>query len=258
MKILKSIYNLLFHFLGINLKVLLSLYNLPRFIKEIFIFKKKGGKINNIFPILYDYNDDAGNIRNHYFHQDLRVSSLLFKDRPSNHIDVGSRIDGFISSISIFMEVSVLDIRKLDLQKNNINFIQGDIMDHKFNSDQKFKSVSCLHTLEHFGLGRYNDKINPEGYLVGFKNLYSLLDNGGKMYVSFPISSVRRIEFNAHRVFHYKDILNWITKLNINDLKLISFDLIDDNSKLHINQDLDKVLNYINFGCGIYTFKKLL
>ena len=127
MKILKSIYNLLFHFLGINLKVLLSLYNLPRFIKEIFIFKKKGGKINNIFPILYDYNDNAGNIKNHYFHQDLRVSSLLFKDRPSNHIDVGSRIDGFISSISIFMEVSVLDIRKLDLKKNNINFIKSKV-----------------------------------------------------------------------------------------------------------------------------------
>ncbi len=257
MKLLKIIYNFFFHFVGLNLKIVFSLYNFPRFIKEIFIFKKKGGKINNYFPILYDYNDHAGNIKSHYFHQDLRVSSLLFKDKPSSHIDVGSRIDGFISSISIFMEVSVLDIRKLDIKKNNINFIQGDIMDEKFDLHKKFKSVSCLHTLEHFGLGRYSDDINPQGYLIGFKNLYNLLDKGGKLYLSFPISSTSRIEFNAHRVFHFKDIFNWITKLNISDLKLISFDLIDDNSKLLINQDLDNILNHINFGCGIYTFKKL-
>ena len=68
----------------------------------------------------------------------------------------------------IFMKVDVLDIRNLDINKKNINFIKGDLMDPKFTPNKKYKSISCLHTIEHFGLGRYGDKINPNGHIIGF------------------------------------------------------------------------------------------
>ena len=32
-------------------------------------------------------------------------------------------------------------------------------------------SISCLHALEHFGLGRYNDPLDPNGHLKGFNNI---------------------------------------------------------------------------------------
>ena len=53
---------------------------------------------------------------------------MIYQNSPPNHLDVGGRIDGFISNISIFMKVNVLDIRQLNINKKNINFIQGDIM----------------------------------------------------------------------------------------------------------------------------------
>ena len=257
MKLLKAIYNFFFHLLGIDLKILFSLYKLPKMLKEYFIFKKKGGKIDKFFPILYDYNESAGSIKSHYFHQDIRVSSLIYSKIPANHLDVGSRIDGFISILSIFMKVEILDIRKLNLNKKNINFIQGDLMDPKFSLNKKYKSISCLHTIEHFGLGRYGDKINPNGHLIGFKNLYKLLDSHASLYISFPVSSISRTEFNAHRIFKIKDIFDWIDKLEIKDLKLISFDFIDDNSKIFENQNINSLNAHINFGCGIYHFKKI-
>ena len=257
MKLLKKIYNFFFHFIGLNLKTFFALYKFPKMVKELIIFKKKGGKVDNLFPILYDYNDSAGSIKSHYFHQDIRVSSLIYFNKPSNHLDIGGRIDGFISNLSIFMKVDVLDIRNLDINKKNINFIKGDLMDPKFALNKKYKSISCLHTIEHFGLGRYGDKINPNGHIIGFQNIYKLLDNDASLYLSFPVSNISRIEFNAHRVFNINDIFEWIKQLSIKDLKLISFDLIDDNSELFENQNINLISKNINFGCGIYHFKKI-
>ncbi len=226
-------------------------------LRELIIFKKKGGNVDNFFPILYDYNDSAGSIKGHYFHQDIRVSSLIYINKPLNHLDIGGRIDGFISNLSVFMKVDILDIRKLNINKKNINFIEGDLMDPKFMLNKKYKSISCLHTIEHFGLGRYGDKIDPNGHIIGFQNIYKLLDNDASLYISFPVSNKSRTEFNAHRVFKINDIFDWINQLSIKDLKLISFDLIDDNSEIFENQKIDSITKNINFGCGVYHFKKI-
>ena len=43
-----------------------------------------------------------------------------------------------------------------------------------------FDSISCLHALEHFGLGRYGDMIDPQGYEKGLFNISSYLTLGGK------------------------------------------------------------------------------
>ena len=84
-----------------------------------------------------------------------------------------------------------------------------------------------------------------------------VLDDNASLYISFPVSNISRTEFNAHRVFTVKDIFEWIENLNINNLKLISFDLIDDDSQIFENQDVNFVDKKINFGCGIYHFKKI-
>ena len=129
MKILHSIKNFILHFFGINLKTLFSIIYFPKFILNYLIFKKKGGQVKSLFPILYDFNESAGSVKSHYFIQDLHVSSLIFKNKPKNHIDIGSRIDGFISNLATFMKVDILDIRKLDIQNQNINFVQQDLSD---------------------------------------------------------------------------------------------------------------------------------
>ena len=257
MRILLSIKNFILHFFGINLKTLFSIVYFPKFILNYLIFKKKGGQVKSLFPILYDFNENAGSVKSHYFIQDLHVSSLIFKNKPENHIDIGSRIDGFISNLATFMKVDILDIRKLDIQNQNINFVQQDLSDPNFHIKKKYSSVSCLHTLEHFGLGRYGDKIDPNGHLKGLQNILKLLDKDAMFYLSFPISNVSRVEFNAHRVFKHDEILNWLTDLNINNLKLLSFDYIDDRSILHLNQNISNFEKNLEFGCGIYIFKKL-
>ena len=116
-------------------------------------------------------------------------------------------------------------------------------------------SISCLHAIEHFGLGRYGDNVDVNGHINGFNNMIKMLKSGGKFYISFPIGGKNEVHFNAHRVFHHKDIFNWSKGLN--DIILERFDFVDDKGKLHLNKNLDTDFEGIKYGCGIYTFQKL-
>ena len=118
----------------------------------------------------------------------------------------------------------------------------------------KTDSLSCLHAIEHFGLGRYSDPIDIYGHIKGIENMISLLTEKGKFYLSFPISSKDEVHFNAHRVFNAKSILKIPIIKNL--MTLERFDYVDDNGDLHLNVNLKNFKKQLKFGCGIYTFIK--
>jgi hypothetical protein len=218
-------------------------------------FLKLGGKISHRYPIWSDYRKQAGSSGGDYFHQDLLVASFIHENKPQKHIDVGSRIDGFVAHVAAFRKIQVLDIRPLSpLGHSNIEFIQADLM-MPDNRLPKADSVSSLHAIEHFGLGRYGDPVDPDGYQKGFTNLVTMLEDGGTLYMSFPIGRQNEVHFNAHRVFHPRDILSWQASTA---LKLLRFDYVDDAGNLHQNVDLLGREIDVSLGCGIYTFKKTI
>lgn len=59
-------------------------------------------------------SDNAGTNKRHYFYQDLLVANLIHKSNPICHIDIGSRVDGFVAHIDVFRDIKVLDIRHLE------------------------------------------------------------------------------------------------------------------------------------------------
>lgn len=226
-----------------------------RYLSQRVLYKKLGGSITKSHVILYDFKDVAGVARGHYFHQDLLVASFISKENPSRHMDVGSRIDGFVAHVASFREIEIIDVRELgSIGHARIKFLQRDMMV----SDRQFSeitdSLSCLHTIEHFGLGRYGDPINPDGYLRGFQNLVDMLKPGGTLYISFPISKKNEVHFNAHRVFHPLDILSW--PLDGASLTLQRFDYVDDQGDLHLDFSLESSVPSVVYGCGVYTFRK--
>ena len=154
----------------------------------------------------------------------------------------------------LFREIEVIDIRPLEKSSHqNIKFIQADMMNlQKF---PKTDSISCLHAIEHFGLGRYNDPIDIDGHIKGINNLVSMLEENGKLYISFPIGKTDEIHFNAHRVFHPKSIFKHHCIKSY--MELIRFDYVDDKGDLYLNSNVDSTSAKLDYGCGIYTFKKL-
>ncbi len=231
---------------------LVNIEDVYKYFSDIHKFRKAGGVVTHIFPIMNEYKDQAGTATGHYFHQDLLVASLIHDAQPVRHIDVGSRIDGFVAHVAAFRMIEVIDFRPLaSCGHERIKFMQADLMSLDKQLHEITDSLSCLHALEHFGLGRYGDPINPVGHLTGFNNLYKMLKKEGRLYISFPIG-MNSVHFNAHRVFEPHEILKWSKSL----FKLERFDYVDDHGDLYQNQSHDDVPS-LNYGCGIFTLRKV-
>jgi SAM-dependent methyltransferase len=188
---------------------------------------------------------EGGTAKGHYFHQDLLVAQRIHLHAPERHLDVGSRIDGFVAHVASFRPIEVMDIRPIRSQITNLRFVQGDLM-KALPADlaARTDSLSCLHALEHFGLGRYGDPIDHDGYLKGLENLAQMLRPAGRLYLSVPIGP-QRIEFNAHRVFSVAYMLELLSK----HFDVTRFAFVDDDGDLHDDVPLEASAVMQNFGC---------
>lgn len=219
---------------------------------QVRTFEAAGGAISELYPVLGEAALEAGGASGHYFHQDLLVAREIFKRNPRRHIDVGSSVYGFVSHVASFREIEVLDVRPLSqVPHPSIRFSQADLMQLPQGYESICDSVSCLHALEHFGLGRYGDPIDPQGHLKGFRNLVRMLEPGGAFYLGIPVGKPK-VCFNAHRVFAPDDPLRWAP----NALKLDAFHYVDDMGNLHLSASLDRAFQ-LTYGCGIYIFQNI-
>jgi SAM-dependent methyltransferase len=242
--------------IGVDPRRIVSLRHLPRYISQSNEFKKLGGGISHKFAILADYDEKAGSATGHYFHQDLLVASFIHKNNPVRHIDIGSRIDGFVAHVASFRKIDVMDVRELNgTGHENISFVKADLMNKQSAQNNIADSISCLHAIEHFGLGRYGDPIDPQGHIKGLGNIVRMLKPGGVLFISFPIGRANEVHFNAHRVFHPKDIFSWTSDMD--SMKLERFDYVDDAGELHQDVNIETTDVNVVFGCGIYTFRKI-
>ena len=227
----------------------------PKYLSQYRLFQKLGGTITHNYPILQDYDAQAGSASGHYFHQDLLVATFVHKSNPTRHIDIGSRIDGFVAHVASFRKIEIMDVRQLkNTGHENINYLQADLMDKNSICPNISDSISCLNAIEHFGLGRYGDQVDPNGHKKGYNNMLRMLKSNGILYISFPIGRENAVHFNAHRVFHPKDIFTWSDPDNNSDL--IRFDYVDDEGNVHQDVNLKSTNLDVTFGCGIYTFRK--
>jgi SAM-dependent methyltransferase len=192
----------------------------------------------------------------HYFHQDLFVARKIFEEKPVRHVDIGSRTDGFVAHVAVFREIEVMDIREQNSNVKNVKFKQADLMQLPPSMVNYCDSISSLHAIEHFGLGRYGDPIDYYGHIKALDNIYKILQQGGRFYFSVPIGQ-QRIEFNAHRVFSLQYLLN----LFENKYQIDSFSYINDKGDFFENVNLNPdniVANFgCHYGCGIFLLKKI-
>jgi hypothetical protein len=154
------------------------------------------------------------------------------------------------------MKIDVLDIRPMRTSAKNISFHQLDLLSDETLSLGSFESVSCLHALEHLGLGRYGDELDPMGWIKGLQSLKSLTSIGGVLYLSVPIGP-QRIEFDAHRVFEVATLRSQL----MNGFDFIEFNFVDDEGEL-VSVDLkDFMLDENSFGCtygcGIFVLRRV-
>lgn len=210
-------------FIGFR-RVFIVLKGIPRYLGDLYKFKSAFPDSLEIMPCLADWNEESGTSRGEYFWQDLYAAQKIFTANPEYHVDIGSRVDGFVAHIASFRKVEVFDVRPNASIIPNIAFKTADIMDIGSIEENYCDSISCLHALEHFGLGRYGDPINLDGWKIGLKTIAKMLRKEGLLYLTVP-SGKPRVYFNAHRVLSPVEILE---EAQLNSLKLIEFSICDD------------------------------
>lgn len=231
------------------------LRGLPRYLRDLLRFRRGYTGRLKLFPCMNDWYEEGGDTKGEYFLQDLLVARMIFKAQPHKHVDIGSRIDGFVAHVAVYREIEVLDIRPVTQKIPGVIFKQADCMNPVEGMDDYCDSLSCLHTLEHFGLGRYGDAIDVQGFIRGLANMAKMVKTNGVFYLSVPIG-IDRVEFNANRVFDPRVIVNLAKE---NSLRLSSFVVIREGGIVEYLQGDESQLAQLarqRYALGIFIFVK--
>ena len=242
---------------GVDLKrMAYAAMSFPQFFRDMSAYCRKtvrGGRfpfrVSQIYPCLADYRETSGSASGHYFHQDLYVARKIFERQPSRHVDIGSRIDGFIAHLLCFMPVDCVDIRPLTSSVAGLNFVQSDATQLANFATESLDSISSLHAAEHFGLGRYGDPVDPDACFHFMSSLKRVLAPGGRLYFSVPVG-LERLEFNAQRVFAPETVM-----AAFQGLSLVSFSAVLDDKNMYEGIGME-LAAAAEFGCGIFEFTK--
>lgn len=204
-----------------------------------------------LYPCLNDWYESAGKIDS-YFWQDLWASKLIYKNNPEKHYDIGSRVTTFIAPLLAFRdEVYLIDVRPLDISVPGLHFIQADATMLEGIEDDSLESLSALCSLEHFGLGRYGDPIDPESFFKAMSSIARVMKPGGLCYIAVPIG-YEHVEYNAHRVFYAQTVVDAAKPLVLKSFSVTIGDGIEENVDLH-KYDNDKESRGERFGLFLFT-----
>lgn len=189
--------------------------------------ENKSGKFkvqeDSLLLIMDEKNQSAGKPYAHYFPQDIWAARKVYLNNPSNHYDIGSSLNGFIAHLLVFREVNYIDIRPLDLDIPGLRYLHGDAVDlGGALGEESIESLSSLSVMEHFGLGRYGDPIDPDAYIKAAKSMQCVLKKEGHLYLSVPVGPEDKLVFNAHRIFRIATVINLFDQCRLADMVVAS------------------------------------
>ena len=202
-----------------------------------------------IYPIKFDKTENI-EFDPHYTYHTAWAARVLKEINPKLHVDISS-ILYFNTIVSAFIPIKFYDYRPANIKLTNLKSDFADLTNLKFD-DNSILSLSCMHVVEHIGLGRYGDKLDYDGDLKAINELKRVLAIGGDLIFVVPIGEAI-IQFNAHRIYSFNQIVNYFESF-----KLIEYALIPDNANevgIIYNASVD-ISDKQEYGCGCFWFKK--
>lgn len=228
-----------------------------QFKKEFNLFRKmsleKGKRFDpkwsDRYPFLYD-NTLVTSFDTHYVYHPAWAARILAKTKPEFHVDISSTLH-FCSIVSAFIPVHFYDYRPAYLALSNLTSKKADLLSLPF-KENSVQSISCMHTIEHVGLGRYGDPIDPDGDLKAISELKRVTAVGGNLLFVVPVGKPK-IMFNAHRVYGYSQVIEYFGGFELKDFFLIPDNTLEIGPIANATEDDSDMQNY---GCGCFWFIK--
>ena len=217
-------------------------------------FRKAGGKaaVLDFYPCLHDKTSATG-IDTHYFHQAIWALREIRQNGARQHVDIGSDVN-FVGMLTVITEVLFVDIRPLFLNIQNYQGIGASITALPF-ATNSIASLSCMHVLEHIGLGRYGDPVDPLGPEKACREIVRVLQPGGHAYISTLIGRPR-VAFNGHRVFEPSEVLALFAGLEIEAMAMVDAPGRFVTGLDPHTVDIRESEGGLDFGLGLFRLRK--
>lgn len=204
---------------------------------------------SQLFPCL---DDDVGvhPIEPHYLYHPAWALRKLLEHRIEQLYDFGSTLN-FATMASAVSKIVLHDFRPPQVFLSSLECRSCDLLSLEYESDS-LPAVSCMHTIEHIGLGRYGDSVNPAGDRIATAELVRVLKPGGLMLFVVPVGQPR-LQFNAHRIYSFEQV-----QTMMQPLELVECSLIPDNAVQvgMIDNPAPAMINQQQHGCGCFVFRK--
>ena len=183
----------------------------------------------------------------HYVYHTAWAVRTVTRSAPARHIDVGSTLN-FCTTLAASVPVDFYDIRPAAIDLPGLRCLAGSLMALPF-EDGSVASLSCMHVIEHVGLGRYGDPIDPLGDLKAVAELRRVLAPGGSLLFVVPVGR-RALKYNAHRIYDLAQVRGMMDGLD-----LLETALVTDTDQFVIDPD-PTLFDQQTYGCGCFLFRK--
>ena len=188
----------------------------------------------------------------HYVYHTAWAARVLAQLKPHEHVDISSSLF-FCGLVSAFVRMRFYDYRPPALELDNLAVDRADLTCLPF-ADGSIASLSCMHVIEHVGLGRYGDPLQVNGDLLALRELQRVVAPGGSLLLVVPVGRPR-IQFNAHRIYSQRQILQEFPAANW-DLRQSALIPAESTSVgLLLGASCEQVEGE-DCACGCYWFQK--
>lgn len=183
----------------------------------------------------------------HYFFTNGWAMRRIVATAQGFHVDVASQVI-FPNLLGGVLPVIFVDYRPLNTSLHGLDSAAGSLLALPF-ADHSIRSLSCLHVIEHIGLGRYGDPLDPIGTQKSAKELTRVTAIGGNLFIAAPVGQPR-LCFNAHRIHSPQAICDMF-----GELTLIEFSGVHDDGR-YVEDTNFSEFEASEYACGLFWFRR--
>ena len=226
-----------------------------RFVRDFLKFRALSSGRSPRFPLYWRdrkpcLGDHTPSTRfdRHYVYHPAWAARVLARTRPDFHVDISSTLY-FSAIVSSFVPIRFYDYRPADMALDNLTSEAADLTALPF-ADRSLNSLSCMHVVEHVGLGRYGDPLDPEGDLKAISELTRVVSVRGSLLFVVPVGRPR-ILFNAHRIYSYDQVLELFPGFELREFALVPDDPAEGGL---VRGAVRETVDMQAYGCGCFWF----